>query len=748
MSELPSHVVETAEAGRVVLDHMLGDQRSVVDPFRVIWTAENAEKLRASIEDNLDEGSGTYYEKFEHQLAGRDRDVKLLAAEMTYLREVPLENVNPATKRKHVETILSWIPDPPSIPRQLAEGLGNRGVFHGGIGYSQSAWKHIVWLSKFVITWSGLDSAARELARSDPWAFRSVVSQVPGGVPTIRNALLYLAFPGSFEPSVNDSHRRQIRDAFAHELDATAGDDPTSIDHDLLAIRERLEAAQGGHINFYDEPYLSAWQRRAATTGERAWAVRTRPAGRELINRWVLEEFVSLAGTHLPDVAVGSDKEVVRQAVAEGYDHVDYAQRLSLTEDYFAFLTRMGEGDVVVARHDDEAWLGRITGAAEFFDDEPRLRRSVQWEPDPVAVDVLPPPVPNLLAAPARSVVELTEAVNDLAKLFDEEPDELEPEAREVPPPTGATTPALRRATEDLSWRLHMDKSWLDEYIDLLESRHQVIVHGPPGTGKTYVALRIAKHVAGDEAVRIVQFHPSYAYEDFFEGFRPRAREDGGLAFDKVPGPLREIASEAAANPGAPYVLIIDEVNRGNVAKVFGELYFLLEYRDENVYLQYSPDRPFSLPKNLFIIGTMNTADRSIALVDAAIRRRFSFIEMHPDGEPVHGLLARWLEANQRDGHRAELLAALNREIGEEDRDFKVGPSYLMRPDADTDPGMERIWRHDILPLLEEHYYGRLTRDEVEAAFGLEALRRRVASRADMSETVSAEDEAALPPER
>jgi 5-methylcytosine-specific restriction protein B len=175
-------------------------------------------------------------------------------------------------------------------------------------------------------------------------------------------------------------------------------------------------------------------------------------------------------------------------------------------------------------------------------------------------------------------------------------------------------------------------------------------------------------------------------------------------------------------------VLIVDEINRANLAKVFGELYFLLEYRDAKIGLQYSPDKSFSLPRNVFFIGTMNTADRSIALVDAAIRRRFAFIELHPDEPPVRDLLANWLAASHKAAdERAGLLRALNQAIGEEDRDFKIGPSYLMRPEAERPAGLERVWLYDLLPLLEEHYYGRLTRSQVHARFGLEATRARLA---------------------
>ncbi|WP_433260581.1 McrB family protein [Actinosynnema sp. CS-041913] len=285
-----------------------------------------------------------------------------------------------------------------------------------------------------------------------------------------------------------------------------------------------------------------------------------------------------------------------------------------------------------------------------------------------------------------------------------------------VQQPTGGAE--LPVATRELADRLHFDLPWLEKVVKLLQLRKQVVLYGPPGTGKTHLARELARHIADPGATRLVQFHPSYAYEDFFEGFRPRFNGETA-AFDLVPGPLRRLAADAEADQERPHVLIIDEINRANLPKVFGELYFLLEYRDEAIDLQYSPGDRFKLPANIFVIGTMNTADRSIALVDAAMRRRFAFVELHPDHPPVRDVLSRWAEAHGKDDERVSLLAKLNRAIG--DHEFKIGPSYLMKPDADH--GLDLVWEHSILPLLEEHFYERMSRQRVHDTFGLDAIR-------------------------
>ncbi len=217
--------------------------------------------------------------------------------------------------------------------------------------------------------------------------------------------------------------------------------------------------------------------------------------------------------------------------------------------------------------------------------------------------------------------------------------------------------------------------------------------------------------------MRLVQFHPSYAYEDFVQGFRP-ALVNGQPGFELRDGPLLDMAERARGEADALHFLVIDEINRGNLAKVFGELYFLLEYRDREMRLQYS-DKPFALPDNLHVIGTMNTADRSIALVDLALRRRFHFVEFHPDRPPIKGLLGRWLDRHAPGvSWVADVVDRANRKLN--DRQAAIGPSYFMKDGLDEEM-VSLIWAHNGLPYIEEHLYGE---HERLAQFRLDVLRR------------------------
>ncbi|MER7049754.1 DUF4357 domain-containing protein [Streptomyces jumonjinensis] len=472
----------------------------------------------------------------------------------------------------------------------------------------------------------------------------------------------------------------------------------------------------------------------------RAWLVRgANVFGRDLVQRmWLDEGRVTLAARHLRQDAVGMlRKDQLRNAVEEDYESTaTYGQKAQLVEEFHAFLTRMRPGDTVCTLSEGRMFVGEIAGAAEQIpsdDGRSNLRRPVEWR---TAHDYreLPPDLVRKLGT-GHDVVELT-AVKGLLDGLGMTDEELVEEAEaadrdpsvEIPTITARRVLELPEPTEELADTLNVHSvGWLREIRDLLRDEKQIVLYGPPGTGKTHLAMELAEFLGGGpEQVKLVQFHPSYAYEDFFEGFRPR--EDPGtreVAFRLTPGPLRELAdlADSEGNRHIPHFLIIDEINRANLAKVFGELYFLLEYRRRTVRLTYSGD-DFALPPNLFVIGTMNTADRSIALVDAAMRRRFAFVELSPGAEPTSGLLGRWLKKEGKDGEPADLLGALNSRI--DDADFRIGPAYLMKPGVYREGGLERTWRTRILPLLEEHHYGEGV--DVGKRYGLAALRAALAA--------------------
>ena len=239
----------------------------------------------------------------------------------------------------------------------------------------------------------------------------------------------------------------------------------------------------------------------------------------------------------------------------------------------------------------------------------------------------------------------------------------------------------------------------LISWIEACNEKGQAILYGPPGTGKTFLAEHLARHLVrdGDGFADLVQFHPAYAYEDFMQGIRPQAGPNGALEYSVVPGRFLDFCQKAEGK--GICVLIIDEINRANLARVFGELMYLLEYREKEIPLSVD-GKLFKIPKNVRIIGTMNTADRSIALVDHALRRRFAFIKLQPDYE----ILKRY-HIRENTGFPVEnliqVLEDLNRAI--KDPNYEIGISYFLKPDLMNH--LESIWKMEIEPYIEEYFF-------------------------------------------
>ncbi len=261
---------------------------------------------------------------------------------------------------------------------------------------------------------------------------------------------------------------------------------------------------------------------------------------------------------------------------------------------------------------------------------------------------------------------------------------------------------------------LFLDPDHFYRLLSSIKSGKNLILQGPPGTGKTFMARRIAWCLVGhqdDGPIEMVQFHQSYAYEDFVEGFRPTK----GGGFDLKPGVFRRFCERAQANPDIPHVFIIDEINRGNLSRIFGELLMLIERdkrsEDYAVALTYSDTR-FHVPENIFILGMMNTADRSLALVDYALRRRFAFETL----EPAFGHPAFEKYLMEKDVKRdlvrriSERMAKLNETIRNDKElgpGFQIGHSYFVPGEGDdpSDDWYQHVVDTRIAPLLREYWF-------------------------------------------
>ena len=265
---------------------------------------------------------------------------------------------------------------------------------------------------------------------------------------------------------------------------------------------------------------------------------------------------------------------------------------------------------------------------------------------------------------------------------------------------------------DDFLNKVYMDEDTYNTLTELLEAKYNVILQGAPGVGKTFAAKRLAYSIMGQKdtsRVAMVQFHQSYSYEDFIQGYRPS--KDG---FELVNGAFYKFCKEAEEDNERPYFFIIDEINRGNLSKILGELMMLIEKdkRGEKIKLLYSNEW-FTVPQNVRIIGMMNTADRSLALMDYALRRRFAFFDFAPafSSEGFKNYLS------EKDSPKLEKLIAavesLNSTISTDESlgdGFRIGHSYFCTADEITDEWLKSVVEYEVIPLIKEYWFDEPTK--------------------------------------
>lgn len=402
------------------------------------------------------------------------------------------------------------------------------------------------WSATFEKVWeSGQPNCLDEFQTT----LRGRLSKATPGNATALAALLLLADDAEANAPYNPS-----RTAKWYQLSDSAG--PTSMSsasnryEAMLTFLDELRADIEGELGFpvsrleaqgmawavTEHPIPAGWDeasRRSleAFRGEqpappRAWLVRPKNVG---VETWVERGYVSLAATWLGTPAPGSDAKAVKEAVETGYQQSEYAERRALASEFHGFLSRMRPEDLVCAQAEGRLHIGRITGEAVYdeADSNDRLHREVEWLVG-IATEKFPVALSSLLDQPG-TVVDLTEATEEILALLQESEPSGGPVSADRP--SAATVTGLPPITPEVADSLYTDVDSLQEIVDVLFARRQIVLYGPPGTGKTFIALALAQHIVGQDHAshhQLVQFHPSYAYEDFFEGFRPTETQTSG----------------------------------------------------------------------------------------------------------------------------------------------------------------------------------------------------------------------------
>jgi 5-methylcytosine-specific restriction protein B len=460
-----------------------------------------------------------------------------------------------------------------------------------------------------------------------------------------------------------------------------------------------------------------------ATSGVFAPAVRTWAyapgAQAQYWEEFYRDGIMAMAADELGDLKQYSDKDTIANRIVELYKPERRSVNDSLS--YFEFANTVAPGDRVIAKKGINGIVGYgvVTGGYEYRSTRDHYRhvRTVRWDGRGVWKAE-----GNLF--PQKALTDLSEDADTIAEI--DRILGLLGESAVTPPTLSAYT--IEQALDGIAF----DPRAFEDMLRVWEKKKNLILQGAPGVGKTLLARRLAYALIGYDLpshVGVVQFHQSYAYEDFIQGYRPSAS-----GFERRDGVFVRFCNKARKDQQSRYVFVIDEINRGNISKVFGELLMLIEkdYRGSrySISLAYSSqdEEQFYVPENVYILGLMNTADRSLALVDYALRRRFSFERI----KPLYGQdsFTKFLEAGGTDSRLANAISArlleLNEEITEDSNlgsGFCVGHSYFcQRNRALTPEDFFDAIRNEIIPLLEEYWLDdreriKKWRDKLLAAF-------------------------------
>ena len=674
-------------AAQIWVDRALRTDDSLFTPGNVIWSSrwlEMLHQLAAEIDGDLPW-------KLASQSVTVPPEVHQLMAETFYVNL--LIPHGPSNKREQVERVLRGAPGveiPPQLIVGLEDGLIGTGLYHSGRA------PNLEFLIAFAREWKQKSSSEHDRLLGDPWEFKTFAYEVEQANRALREAILHLVFPDTFEAVVNVGHKRSIAHTFANLIEQKTDD----VDRDLRQIRPVLEAEHGAGIHLYEIPIRMQWDETYKPNLWDEFIRRTQRIDPAQLQRDEVDPKIYLSGRlkEVREAVLNEDADwqdlVKKKGIPSGtYPIINprYAQpRLKDWVDEFpnaalkalqAIWTKeeLSDSERILAFVKQLPWdvirgAGtRLTVASQFLmaldvEKYPPYRteafrlaydRTGYGRPPGNADEITLFEhafgfLDRFIREAKNRGLELRHRLDAQGLVWLSQYDDLWNLADSES--VSSTPPPLQALAEELF--LTEPDDFLHEVELLLYDKKQVIFQGPPGTGKTYVAQKLANHLAGSEdRVTLVQFHPSYAYEDFVRGFRPTLEGWTTRRSSLKDGPLLQAAKRARQDEerDVKHFLVIDEINRGQPRQGISEnctSCWNIAMRPSRLQYQREDEEKFSLPSNLYIIGTMNTADRSIALVDACVADADSTSwSSNRILSRLRSVLRRWLEANDTPPH-------------------------------------------------------------------------------------------------
>lgn len=698
---------------------------SVFD-FGEIWTKKNVAQLMEHYVNNLDFGDGNFLKKLESQLESASDEAKILCAEMLWVMLLGLVNIGPASKRETISEILTWANKEVEISHLAFTDNTLRGVAGGGTAYNNLRWKELVYFICLLKEYFDLTVEDRKILLADDTKFAKWLEKIDENEHRqFRHILLFLLFPDSYDRVFAGSERRKIVLEFTGKDKKFFRDySAFQIDQEMSLIRREQEKIyETIQLDWYSSPLRALWKntsKKGETENDKFFPVLKQFLDQAKTSDLTTKQYplnhsgltmrISFGAgnqAHVPWIGFLSNGQTPTKGI--------YPTYLYFKQDALLFLIR----GVSTTNDPEEMWPDAgLVSVRDYFLEE--LGKEPIRYPESFVQNVY-----NLGEPLDEETIE-----NDLAELLDEYKDVLR-NTSIVSQNTGERSTSMSKlkmaskieepknqTLDEILRNVFISKQKVELIIDLLRRKKNIVLQGPPGVGKTFIAKRLASALMGGEyntRVEMVQFHQSYSYEDFVQGYRP---SDAG--FELKNGLFHQFCTRARNEPKSSFVFIIDEINRGNLSKIFGELMMLIEAdkRGEKwaVSLTYSKDlsEKFSVPENVHIIGLMNTADRSLSLVDYALRRRFAFIDLEPEFES-EGFARLLTENGANEAMITKVISKLqflNDRISNDSSNlgpgFRIGHSFFCGA-----PGNQvcdanwfaEIVEYEIAPLLTEYWF-------------------------------------------